>query len=305
MVTDTATADGEGAYVVRLRPVAPYAGADLLGFVGARAIPGVEEFDGRTYRRVLRAGNGHAIVELSTDEADVVVRVTAGDPRQLEPVLQHCRRLADTDRDPAAIAAALGADPLLADSVRRAPGLRVPGTVDPFELAIRAVLGQQVSVAGARTLAGRLCGRHGTVLPMPSGDVTRLFPRPEALAEGDLDGLGVTGARIRTIRAISRAVADGSLLLASGVDLLDTEGRLLALPGIGPWTAAYIAMRALGDADAFPAGDLGVRRAFERGGVPADIGAITARADAWRPWRAYAAHHLWAGLRRPSTTRGD
>jgi len=176
----------------------------------------------------------------------------------------------------------------------------VPGAVDGFELAVRAILGQQVSVAGARTLAGRLVAALGEPLPAPRGALTHTFPTPDRVAEADLSGLGLTGGRIVALQSLARAVATGSLTLDRGADWEGTVARLRELPGIGPWTASYIAMRALGDPDACPVADLGLRRALERRGFAADPKAVAARAEAWRPWRAYATHHLWASLAIPS-----
>jgi len=177
----------------------------------------------------------------------------------------------------------------------------VPGAWEPFELAVRAILGQQVSVAAARTLAGRLAARLGAPLPAGAPGVERLFPGPEALAAGDLDGLGLTGARVAALRGLARAVLAGPGLLSPGHDLDATVARLSALPGVGPWTAQYVAMRALDEPDAFPEGDLGLARAVSRGAERCTPAALRRRAEAWRPWRAYAAMHLWMGLpRRPA-----
>jgi len=202
--------------------------------------------------------------------------------------VSRCRQLLDLDADACAINAVLAADGLLAPLVAARPGLRVPGTYDGFELAVRAVLGQQVSVPAARTLAGRLAGRFGTRLEMPDRSPSVLFPSPADLAGADLSGVGLTAARQATLRALAAAVASGTLELDHGADPEETAARLGELPGIGPWTIAYILMRAVGDPDAFPAGDLGLRRALD------GLGSSTARADRWRPWRAYAAVHLWS-----------
>jgi AraC family transcriptional regulator of adaptative response / DNA-3-methyladenine glycosylase II len=201
----------------------------------------------------------------------------------------RCWRLLDLDADPLAIGEVLSTEPFMAALVAARPGLRVPGAYDGFELAVRAVLGQQVSVAGARTLAGRLVQRAGKPLDCtPEGaPLTHVFPTAEAVAEADLSGLGLTGARERTLRAVATAVAAGEIDLDGGGDPAETAERLLALPGIGPWTVAYIQMRALRDPDAFPETDLVLRRILERHGLD------RAATDAWRPWRAYAALHLW------------
>ena len=194
----------------------------------------------------------------------------------------------------------LAADGLLAPLVTARPGLRVPGTYDGFELAVRAVLGQQVSVPAARTLAGRLAGRFGTRLQMPDSSPSVLFPGPADLADADLSGLGLTTARQATLRALGAAVAEGTLELDHGADPQQTAARLAGLPGIGPWTISYILMRAVGDPDAFPASDLGLRRALER------LGGSAAHADRWHPWRAYAAVHLWTwSAGTPATEHGS
>ena len=281
---------------LRLRHRTPLDAAGLLAFLGVRAVPGVEAWDpaGRgTYRRVLALPHGPGIVVLSPADPDFVrcdLRLT--DLRDLAAAVQRCRRLLDLDADPVAVDEALGAEPALAPLVRRAPGRRVPGAVDGAELAVRAVLGQQVSVAGARTLAGRLTAALGAPLPegLADADLTHAFPTAAALAAADPASLPLTRARTHALQALCRALADGSLALDPGADRDATRERLLTLPGIGPWTAEYVAMRALGDPDAFPATDLGVKKALER------LGRETADPDRWRPWRAYAVQHLWASL---------
>jgi AraC family transcriptional regulator of adaptative response / DNA-3-methyladenine glycosylase II len=240
----------------------------LLAFLASRALPGIEEIDGRSYRRP-REG-----VELRADARSVTVLGRAPD------VIQRARSLLDLDADPTAVGRVLRRDPLLADLVARRPGVRVPGAFDGFEVAVRAVLGQQVSVAGATTLAGRLIRVFGG------------FPSPTELADNHLGGVGLTRARALALRALGRAVADGAVRLEPGGD----SAALLELPGIGPWTAAYVAMRALRDPDAIPLSDLGLRRALERLGVDARPAAVAARAEAWRPYRAYAAVHLWTSI---------
>ena len=240
----------------------------LFGFLGPRALPGIEEIDRRVYRRP-REG-----VELRVDERSVTVIGPASD------VLDRSRSLLDLDADTATIERVLGGDRLLAPLVARQPGLRVPGAFDGFEVAVRAVLGQQVSIAGATTLAGRLIGAFGG------------FPSPAALADSDLEGVGLTRARASALRALGRAVAEGDVRLQPGAD----SAALLELPGIGPWTAAYVGMRSLRDPDAIPLSDLGLRRALERLGADARPAAVATRAEGWRPYRAYAAMHLWASL---------
>lgn len=269
---------------LRLAFRAPYDAASLLGFLARRAIPGVETITMERYARTIPGGT----IELLPRDDHVLLRAESpGALRGVARVVARCRRLLDLDADPAAIGEALSADPLLAPLVAEAPGLRVPGAYDGFELAVRAVLGQQVSVAGARTLAGRLVVRCGKPLETANGTLTHVFPTAEAVAEADLSGLGLTGSRERTLRAVASAVASGEIDLAGGGDLAETAERLLALPGIGAWTVAYIKMRALRDPDAFPETDLVLGRILAR------YGADRKATDRWRPWRAYAAVHLW------------
>jgi AraC family transcriptional regulator of adaptative response / DNA-3-methyladenine glycosylase II len=283
---------------LRLAAREPFDSAALLGFLAPRAVPGVEQVTGGTYARTIRAPGGPGLIELTLPEAladggrpearHVLLRARLPGLRGVGQVVSRCRQLLDLDADACAINAVLAADGLLAPLVAARPGLRVPGAYDGFELAVRAVLGQQVSVPAARTLAGRLAERLGTRLDLAGRSPSVLFPGPADLADADLSGLGLTTARQATLRALAAAVAGGTLELDHGSDPEETAARLAELPGIGPWTISYILMRAVGDPDAFPASDLGLRRALDR------LGGSTARADRWRPWRAYAAVHLWA-----------
>ncbi len=272
---------GRGRLTLRLAHRPPYAADAMLAWLAAHAVPGLEEVTGRAYRRTLPGGT----VEVEPGETHVVARLRLDDLRDVAGVVAGVRRLFDLDADPAAVDACLGGEPLLARSVTRHPGLRVPGATDPFELAARAVVGQQVSVAGARTLTARLVAAYGEPLPAPDGGLTHRFPTATALAEAPLTDCGLTGARARTVRALAAATASGALDLSPASDRREATDALLALPGIGPWTAAYVAMRALGDPDAFPATDLALRRSL--------AAAPDADPDRWRPWRAYAAMHLW------------
>jgi len=272
----------------------------LLAFLGERAVPGVEEYVDGAYRRTLALPHGDGIVELSPGEHHVRCRLALADLRDLGAAVQRCRRLLDLDADPLAISAVLTEDPLLGPLVAGAPGRRVPGHVDGAELAVRAVLGQQVSVAGARTLAARLVTRYGRPLGEPRGALTHHFPEPAALAGADPAELPVPRSRAGALVGLAQALAGGDLALDAGADREEVRARLLERPGIGPWTASYVSMRALGDPDAFLPSDLGVRHAVERlgqSGKPADI---ERAAEAWRPWRAYATQHLWASLSRPA-----
>jgi AraC family transcriptional regulator of adaptative response / DNA-3-methyladenine glycosylase II len=285
-----------GGVTLRLPYRLPLAWAALLAFLRERAIPGVESVDGTTYRRAVRVGEFAGVIAIRPAVVGPHLELSA--PVALAPALAdlvlRARRLCDLDACPAAIDRDLRRDPLLAPRVRRRPGLRVPGAWDRWELAVRAVLGQQVSVAAARTLAGRLAATLGEPLPdAPAGGPTHLFPTPAALAQADLTRLGLTGARAATLVRLATEVRDGRLDLDDAADPDDLRARLEALPGIGPWTAQYVALRALGDPDAFPAGDLGVRRALAVDDRPATPAAAQARAEAWRPWRAYATLHLW------------
>jgi AraC family transcriptional regulator of adaptative response / DNA-3-methyladenine glycosylase II len=230
----------------------------------------------------------------------VLLRLGFEELIDLPLIVQRCRQLFDLDADPATIDITLSGDPVLRVLVEARPGLRIPGAVDGFELAVRAILGQQISVAGARTLAGRIVRRLGEPMTEPRGALTHYFPTPEAVAGSDLAGLGLTGARIASLHGLARATAAGEIVLDRGADRAGTIARLLALPGIGPWTASYIAMRALGDPDALPAADLGLRHAIEGLGGKGDARSIAVMAEAWRPWRGYAALHLWNSL---GTTR--
>lgn len=285
---------------LRLGLRSPYDATGVLGYLRPRAIPGVEEVRDGAYRRTVATPRGPAVLELRPGPDHVRLRLSGGDTRQLATVVARARRLLDLDADPAAVADALASDPVLAPLVADRPGLRVPGAYDGFELAVRALLGQQVSVAAATTLAGRLVGRLGPVLDEPDEALTRLFPTADVVAGGDLDGLGLTGKRVQALRALAAAVADGAVRLDGDADPVETVVALRRLPGVGPWTAAYIALRALRDPDALPVGDLGLRKALARAGVASSPAALSARGETWRPWRGYAALHLWTSLADPA-----
>ena len=220
-------------------------------------------------------------------------RLDVRDARAIPATVEIARRLFDLDIDPAAVARTLGRDPVLRPLVRSRRGIRVPGAADGFELVVRAVIGQQVSVAGARTMLGRIAKRFGEPLAHVGGEVTMLFPGAERLAGAPLEWLGITSRRVHAIRRVAALVAQGELDLSTSGDPDAAVAALLEVSGIGPWTCEYVRMRAFGDRDAFPAGDLGVRRGFERLELDARPGAILDRAEAWRPWRAYAAMLLW------------
>ncbi|GHB16936.1 DNA-3-methyladenine glycosylase [Streptomyces viridiviolaceus] len=283
-----------GALTLRLPFRAPLNPDNLFGHLAATAVPGVEEWRDGAYRRTLRLPYGHGIAALSPRPDHIACRLTLSDLRDLTVAISRCRRLLDLDADPAAIDDQLRTDPLLAPLVDKAPGRRVPRTVDEAEFAVRAVLGQQVSTAAARTHAARLVTAHGEAIDDPEGGLTHLFPSALALAEADPDALAMPRTRRTTFTTLVRHLADGSVSLGVESDWSETRARLLALPGFGPWTVDVIAMRALGDPDAFLPTDLGIRRAARELGLPSTPAALTARAAAWRPWRAYAVQYLWA-----------
>jgi AraC family transcriptional regulator of adaptative response / DNA-3-methyladenine glycosylase II len=285
-----------GALSLRLPYRAPLDAEGLIAFLGLRAVPGVEEVHDGAYRRSLRLPHGSGVVELRPADRYVYASYWLEDLRDLAAAMQRSRALLDLDSDPWSVAEALGGDALLGPLVRSVPGRRVPGTVDGHELAVRAVLGQQVSIAGARTLAGRLVAEYGQPLERPIGAVTRLFPSIEALAAADPERLAMPTARRRALLGLAGALADGDLTLDSGSDRGEARSRLLELPGIGKWTTEYIAMRALRDPDAFLPSDLGVRHALEQLGRDGRPAVVERMAERWRPYRAYAVQHLWATL---------
>lgn len=285
-----------GTMSIRLPYRAPFDGQGLLAFLGARGITGIESFDGSLYRRTLRLPTSEAIVDLAAGNGHVLFTFRLGDIRDLGPAVRRCRQLLDLDADPVAIDESFGNDRLLGSIVRAHPGRRLPGCVDGFELAVRAVLGQQVSVAGARTIAGRLVRTFGKPLTSPDGDLTHVFPEPAALVDADLGAVGIPGSRQETLRELARSVEVGELVLDGGADRAEVAARLQELRGVGPWTASYVAMRALGDPDVFLSTDLGVRRALEKLGQAGDPKSAEAVADRWRPWRSYAVQYLWASL---------
>lgn len=293
----TAAREGGDTLTLRLAYRPPCDFASMLDFLRGRALPGVEVVDERGYARVIAGSDGgHGWLRVSAWPGEHALKLELHAPMaaRLLDVVQRLRRMFDLDADPQVIAGTLSADPCLRPLLQARPGLRLPGGWDGFEIAVRAVLGQQVSVAAARTLATRLVQRFGTPLATPFGDgLERLFPEPAMLAEADLQAIGLTRARADTVRAIARAVIDGRVDFRSGRTLDDVHARWTALPGIGPWTAQYIAMRALGHPDAFPAEDLVLRKALAAGGPVPTAKQAADRAEAWRPWRAYGVIHLW------------
>ena len=282
-----------GTVTLRLPFRAPLWPDNLFGHLAATAVPGVEEWRDGAYRRTLRLPHGTAVVALTPAPEHVLCRLTLTDLRDLSVAIARCRRLLDLDADPVAVDAQLSEDEVLAPLVAKAPGRRVPRTVDEQELALRAVLGQQVSTAAARTHAGRLASVLGEPITDTAGGLTHLFPTSAAVAEVDPTTLALPQARRRTLIALARALADGKVDVDPGADREQARAALLALPGIGPWTVETVAMRALGDPDAFLPTDLGVVVLARQLGLP-EGRALVAHAERWRPWRAYAVQHLWA-----------
>ncbi|MEU6016388.1 AlkA N-terminal domain-containing protein [Streptomyces sp. NPDC047515] len=282
-----------GVIALRLPYRAPLNPTNLFGHLAATAVPGVEEWRDGGYRRTLTLRYGHGLVALTPHPDHIGCRLLLTDPRDLTLAISRCRWLLDLDADPVAVDDQLRSDPSLAPLVDKAPGRRVPRTVDGAEFAVRAVLGQQVSTAAARTHAARLVTAHGLPVDDPEGGLTHLFPTPEALAGLDPEQLALPRSRRTTLTTLVTALADGTLRLGTDSDWEKARVELAALPGFGPWTVDVIAMRALGDPDAFLPTDLGIRRAAGELGLPSTPAALTARAAAWRPWRAYAVQYLW------------
>ncbi|MEV4419837.1 AlkA N-terminal domain-containing protein [Patulibacter sp. NPDC049589] len=286
---------------LRLPRREPYAGRALLAVLDARAVTGLERMgpDG-SYVRTLALPGGPGVAHLRpADGPDVRGELRLTDPRDADEAVRRLRHLLDLDADPGVVDALLGADPALAASVRERPGLRVLGTVDGLELALRAVIGQQVSVAAARTVLGRVVVAHGPAVPAaldpePGPEPLRLLPAAATIAALPDEALAMPRSRAATVRRVAAAVSDGTLDLRAGGDPAAATAALLAVSGVGPWTAGYVAMRALGDRDAFPATDLVLRQAAALLGLPSEARALARHAGRWAPWRAYAAQHLWA-----------
>ena len=280
----------ENEYLFHLRFRPPYNWNAMLKFLGARATPGVEIVEGSCYRRSISVNGHHGCFEVSLDDDNhaLVARVQFGNPRSLFFIVERIRAMFDLNADWVAIADSLKTDPVLGPRVKADPGLRVPGCWNAFELGIRAILGQQITVKGATALAGRLVRTLGQPFNGMPG-ITHTFPDAEVLANASLADVGLPQARAQTIRALASAVSDGHICFEGVVDSNQFLSRLCEIPGIGKWTAEYIAMRALGEPDAFPSCDLGLLRALHLKN-PRDL---ERRAEAWRPWRAYAAMYLW------------
>ncbi len=285
-----------GAVDLRLAYRSPAHLDGVLDFLAERAVPGLEEVDGRTYRRSLSLPHGSGTAELTPDDGWVHARLRLADPRDLTAAVARCRRVFDLDADPQAVDDVVGADPALRASVSAFPGRRLPGTVDADELAVRGVLGQHVSVAAARTVAARLVQAYGKPLDAPVGSVTHEFPTPAVLAAADPATLPMPRSRRRTLIELATRLADGRIRLDPGSDRDETARKLLEVPGIGPWTTGYVRMRGLGDPDVFLPTDLGVKHGLGRLALPTEPNAIAALSERWRPWRSYALMHIWSAL---------
>jgi len=288
------TASGE--FSLRLRYQPPYEWAAMLDFLRQRAITGMESVSGARYCRTVLLDGVQGSISVEPDEGNALRAGIRVSKLSIVPgIIARLRRVFDLAADPLAIAAHLAKDPMLAPLVKKRPGLRVPGAWDGFELAMRAVLGQQITVTAAVRLAARLVLTYGEPMATPLPGLSHFFPRPEVLARADLSALGMPKSRAATLSAVAAALVENPELFASDCDLEQAVRRLRAIRGVGEWTAQYIALRQLREPDAFPATDLGVIRALtdDRGQRP-KADQVLARAESWRPWRAYAAQHLWA-----------
>ncbi|MBD8560375.1 DNA-3-methyladenine glycosylase 2 family protein [Pseudomonas lactis] len=285
---------------MRLAYQPPYDWAAMLGFLSVRAITGLETVVAGVYRRSISVAGIHGWISVEPGAGDwLEVTVDFPEPGAMPEIERRLRRMFDLDAVPEVINAKLAQDPLMAQLVAARPGLRLPGTWDGLELAIRAVLGQQITVVAAIRLAGKLVAQYGQALSTPHAGITHLFPTPEVLAAADLATLGMPKARGRTLSGVAQALLDDPQLFEPKASLQDGVARLVALPGIGEWTAQYIAMRQLREVDAFASGDIGLINALAAlEGGPVSARQLLARAEAWRPLRAYAAQHLWTSLNR-------
>ena len=285
-----------GSLTVRLAHRSPFAARPLFRFLAARAVPGVEAGDASSYRRTLALPHGGGVVTLEVADDHVRCHLRLDDLRDLGAAVARSRRLLDLDADPTAVDDQLGADPVLGPLVAVHRGLRVPGAMDGAEIAVRAVMGQQVSVTSARGTAAAIALRHGEPVASGVDGLTLRFPSSAVVAGIDPSTLPMTRARAETVVRLARLLASGDLTLGPEADREEVGARLLAVPGVGPWTVACVRARALGDPDAFLPTDLGVRRALARLGLPDDASAARGLAQRWRPWRTYALHHLWTSL---------
>jgi AraC family transcriptional regulator, regulatory protein of adaptative response / DNA-3-methyladenine glycosylase II len=294
----TATA---GTLSLRLPYRAPFHAESIFGFLGDRAVPGVETWDGTTYRRSLRLNHGNAVISVSPGPDSpganaLMCTLHLDNVADAQAAVQRCRRMFDLDADPTTVEAHFADDPILAPLVRKRQGLRSPGHPDGVELLTRAVLGQQVSVKGARTLATRLVAAVGEQLSTPVHGVTHAFPSATAIAGCSPGDFAMPSARGRALIHACERLAAGDIVIDVGSDRQEIARQLESLPGIGPWTASYVSLRALGDPDVFLPTDIGVRNALREMGVESNPRAAAQLAESWRPWRSYALHHLWASL---------
>jgi AraC family transcriptional regulator of adaptative response / DNA-3-methyladenine glycosylase II len=304
--TPPSTTSGDtppGTIALRLPFRPPMDTAGLHSFLAARAVAGVEHVTLDGYARTLSLPHGPATVRLTFDatRVDAVLRLT--DLRDLGAAVSRVRRLIDADADPIGCDEVLAADPALAPSVAKTPGIRLPGAVDGAEMVLRALLGQQVTVAAARTAAGRLAAELGVRLAEPDGELTTLFPEPAAIAEHGAGILTGPQRRIDTIVRVCDALASGSLAVHAGRDLAGLRADLEALPGIGSWTSGYVAMRVLGAPDVLLTNDVAVRRGAEALGIPSDVNGLETHGKQWSPWRSYAGLHLWRAAGSSRTNR--
>jgi AraC family transcriptional regulator of adaptative response / DNA-3-methyladenine glycosylase II len=284
----------EGGLTLRLPYRGPLDWEAMLRYLRVRAIAGVERVDGDTYRRTIEVDGAPGVLELSPDvDGQLRVRTHLADVRGLIHVVQRARQIFALDRDPAEANEHLAADRLFVDAVSSQPGMRVPGTWDPHETGVRAIVGQQVSVRGASTVTARIVQRAGRPVPgFEDLGLTHIFPDPASLSQADLTAIGMPEARAQAIKAFAAAVDKGDVPIDGRLSLDELVAAITSVPGLGPWTAGYLALR-MGERDAFPASDLGLRRAAAPGGEPLSTAALTERADAWRPFRAAAAVRLW------------
>ena len=288
-----AASDGEFSLLLRYQP--PYDWPAMLEFLALRAIPGIESIADGCYSRTFSLNGVHGTVSIRPAEGNALrTRIRVPKLSTLPGIIARLRRVFDLAADPLAISAHLATDPVLAPLVARRPGLRVPGAWDGFELAIRAVLGQQITVRGAIRLAGRLVAAYGEPMAVPDHTLTHVFPRPEVLATANLTSLGMPKSRAATLSAVAAAVVADPDLFAANCGLEEAVQRLRSIRGVGEWTAQYVALRQLREPDAFPAADIGLMRALASEGRRPGAAEVLARAEKWRPWRAYAAQHLWA-----------
>jgi AraC family transcriptional regulator of adaptative response / DNA-3-methyladenine glycosylase II len=267
-----------------------------MEFLGKRAIPGVEAVSRRTYTRSVEIEGRAGMIEVckDPDRDSILLHIRIPQPGNLLVVVERIRRIFDLSADPLEIHSQLSRDRRLHRFLSRCPGLRVPGAWDGFEVSVRAILGQHISVKAANKIAGRLVQRHGKRMDYPCGDgVGYLFPSAETLAAADISGLGLTTARCRTVGELARAVLNGTICFDSSIDNNEFLKRLTSLPGVGHWTGQYILMRTQRDPDAFPASDLGLLRAAADAGIADSEASLLREAESWRPWRSYAAMHLW------------